>query len=267
MGADHVIDYPCEAKDALTLDGLLGRLKGRDRAATIIQLYRDRGDSRPASQMGFEMVRRLPDDSEERQVLIVQDLLDAASELTQWEPLCASCPANRAGVPFGCVGTVNYPISAYAERWLLDQLPGNSHPLPYMLLQRALSEMGYTGEHAVALRAQTSVFFESPDALVRDMEAMRVSGNQVFELLFLSGHIRPAHGSMLLQFFGAISQDLDADTIMRLPSPPSQDWIAETIPFRLSHEASDDASVRSLKAFFGALYVAYCLGCAVLLDV
>lgn len=267
MGADFVIDFACEAKAALTLDGLLSRLKGRDRAAAIIQLYRDRGDARSAAHMGFEMVRRLPDGSEEREILVVQNLLDAAEELREWEPLCAQCPANRTGMPFGCVGAINYPVSVRAERWLLDQLPGNDHPLPYMLLQRAVLDMGYSGEHAASLRAQTGVFFESAEPLTRDLEAMLISGDQVFELLFLSGHIRPAHGTMLLQFFGAISQDLDADTIMQLPRPPSQDWITDNVPFQMPARGGDDVSITALKGFFAALHLAYRLGANMLLDV
>ncbi len=65
MGIDYLIQYDCEPKRALTIEGLMGRLKGRDRAARIIQLYRENGDTRPPSKMGFEMARRLPDGTEE----------------------------------------------------------------------------------------------------------------------------------------------------------------------------------------------------------
>jgi hypothetical protein len=267
MGIDYIIHYDCEPKRALTLEGLMNRLKGRDRAAKIIGLYRDQGDRRSPSQMGFEMVRRLPDGTEETEVVIVQDLLDAAAELAPWEPYCLGCPANRTATPFGCVGTINYPISSAAERWLLDQLPGNDHPLVFMLLQKALHEMGYTGEAAVPLRAQSSVFLENPEPLERDLGGVPVTGDQVFELLFLSGPIRPAHGSLLLQFFGGISPDLEADVMMQLAVPPSQAWIEKNIPFLLAPAVSDDASIASLKEFFRALHIAYRLSVPVLLDV
>lgn len=65
MGIDHEIHYDCEPKRALTLAGLAGRLKGRDRAGRVLQLYREQGDHRPPSQIGFEMVRRTPDGTEE----------------------------------------------------------------------------------------------------------------------------------------------------------------------------------------------------------
>ncbi|NLX09121.1 MAG: hypothetical protein GXY36_05660 [Chloroflexi bacterium] len=267
MGIDYIIHYGCEPKRALTTEGILERLKGRDRALKIIELYRQRGDDRPPARMGFEMVRRLPDGAEETQIVVVQDLLDAAGELEPWEPYCAGCPANRAGRPFGCIGTINYPISARAERWLLEQLPDNDEPLPYMLLQKALQEMGYTGTTAASLRQQTGVFFEGPHTLVRDFGGFTVSGDQVFELLFLSGPIRPAHATLLLQFFGGIPRDLEADTIMQLAVPPSQEWIDEHTPLLVGPRPTDDESTVAIKEFLHALHIGYRLAVPVLLDV
>jgi hypothetical protein len=267
MGIDYIIHYDCEPKRTLTLEGLMNRLKGRDRAAKIIELYRDQGDSRSPSQMGFEMMRHTPDGSAETEVMVVQDLLDAAAELEPWEHFCVGCPANRTATPFGCVGAINYPISTAAERWLLDQLPGNDHPLVFMLLQKALHEMGYTGETAAPLRAQSGVFMESPAPLERDLDGMLITGDQVFELLFLSGPIHPAHGSLLLQFFGGVSPDLEASVMMQLAVPPSQAWIDEQVSFLHAPRASDDASITSLKEFFRALHIAFEFGVPVLLDV
>lgn len=267
MGIDYLVDWDCEPKRALTVEGLMGRLKGRDRAERIIQLYRDHGDYRPPAEMAFEMVRRLPDGSEETELIVVQDLLDAAQELTPWEGYCVRCPANLWGQAFGCTGTINYPISAAGERWLLEQLPDNQHPLLFLLLQQAIRDLGYTGETAAALRAQPGIFMESAQAQQRDLEALIITGDQVFELLFLSGPIYPAHGSVLLQFFGAISPDLDADVMMQLAHPPSQAWIDEHIPFLHTSDPDDDATIAALKRFFYALHVAYRLGVTLLLDV
>jgi len=267
MGIDYIIHYDCVPKRAFTVEGLMGRLKGRDRARAVIQLYRDHGDQRPPSKMGFEMVRRLPDGTEETEIIIVQDLLDVAAELEPYETYCVDCPANHAAMAFGCIGTINYPISAQAERWLLDQLPGNDHPLAFMLLQKAIYDIGYSGEAGSRLRTQEGVFLESVVPLERDLDGVRFSGDQVFEMLFLSGPIQPAHGSMLLQFFGGISPDLEADEIMQLAAPPSWEWIIQHIPFRHSYSSSDDVSTAELKAFFHALYVAYKLGEPVLLDI
>ncbi|WP_119072813.1 hypothetical protein [Aggregatilinea lenta] len=266
MAIDYVIHYDCEPKRTLTLEGLMGRLKGRDRAAAIIKLYRDSGDQRSPKEMGFEMVRRSPEGGEETEVIVVQDLLDAAEELIPYQPYCAGCPANRIGVPFGCIGTINYPISYEAERWLIAQLPDNEHPLPYMLLQRALREMNYTGEHTAHLRADPGVFFESDTPPDREFGGVTITGDQVFEMLFLSGPIYPAHGSLLLQFFGGVPADLDADVMMQLAVPPSQDWLDEHVPFQHTHAPGDDVSTTALKEFLYAVYLAFRLGVPVLLD-
>ncbi len=267
MGIDYLVNLDCAPKRALTVEGLMGRLKGRDRAEKIIQLYRDQGDLRPPQQMAFEMVRRLPDGSEDVELIVVQNLLDAAQELMPWEPECAPCPANAGRRAFGCTGAINYPLSEAGERWLLEQLPDNEHPLIFMLLGQALRDMSYSGEHGAVLRAQPGVFLASAQAPVRDLGALTVSGDQVFEMLFLSGPIYPAHGALLLQFFGAVPPDLDAEVMMQLAEPPSQAWIDAHLPFLLASDPRDDPTIGALKAFFYALYVAYCLGVPLLLDV
>ncbi len=267
MGIDYLIHLDCAPKQALTLEGLMGRLKGRERAQAIIQLYRDEGDHRPPTEMGFEMVRRLPDGTEETEIVVVQNLLDAAQELHLWESHCTNCPANHLGVPFGCTNTINYPISAQAERWLLDQLPDTDHPLVFMLLQSVIREMRYSGHSAAKLREQTGVFFESELTVVRDLGHIRITADQIFEMLFLSGPILPAHGSLLLQFFGGISQDLDADVMMQLADPPSTQWIADHVSFQHSIVPGDDSTTLTFKEFFRAMHVAYKLRVPVLLDV
>ncbi len=267
MGIDYLIDYDCAPKRAFSVAELIGRLKGRDRAERIIRLYRDNGDYRPPSEMGFEMVRRSADDTEETEVIIVQDLLDAAAELDPWTEHCRTCPANRVGNAFGCIGGIPYPIPEQTERWLLAQLPDDSHPLPYMLLQKAVREHGYKGETAQALREQAGVFFEVEEAPQRKLHELQLNGDQIFEMLFLAGHIQPTHGSLLLQFFGGISQDLDPDVIMQLAEPPSEAWMDEHVPFLLTPEIGDPPAIVEFKRFFQAMYGAFRLRVALLLDV
>jgi hypothetical protein len=187
--------------------------------------------------------------------------------LDPWEQHCARCPANVGKRAFGCTGAINYPLTAAGESWLLEHLPDNRHPLIFMLLPRVMRDMGYTGERGAALRAEPGVFLASAQAPVRDLGALTVSGDQVFEMLFLSGPIYPAHGSLLLQFLGAVPRDLDADVMLQLSNPPSPAWIDEHVPFLHAPDASDDPTIGALKAFLYALYVAYCLGVPLLLDV
>ncbi|MEL7675006.1 MAG: hypothetical protein AAGU78_14810, partial [Chloroflexota bacterium] len=133
--------------------------------------------------------------------------------------------------------------------------------------QKAIYDQGYRGVAAARLRAQDGVFLESAEAPQRSVDGFAVTGDQVFEMLFLSGHIRPAHGALLLQFFDAIYSDLEADVMMQLADPPSVEWLDQTVPFLHRAEPRDDDTIAELKAFFYALYTAYRLGVPLLLDV
>ena len=123
MAIDYVIDYTCVPKQTLTTEGIVERLKARERAGAVIKLFRENGDQRPPSEMGFEFTRTTVEGEEETRVIVVQVMLDLAAQLDPLEQHCAGCPANVSGRPFGCVGAIQYPITAAAERWLLDQLP------------------------------------------------------------------------------------------------------------------------------------------------
>ena len=123
MAIDFIVDYSCTPKEKFGTSEMLERLKMRVRAQTIIRLFRENGDTRPPSEMGFEFVRQTPAGEEETQIIIVQDLLDRADELDACAHYCVNCPANVRGVPFGCVASIQYPLSEAGERWLLGRLP------------------------------------------------------------------------------------------------------------------------------------------------
>ncbi|MCC6804135.1 MAG: hypothetical protein IT319_14740, partial [Anaerolineae bacterium] len=92
MAIDYVIDYPCAPKEALTTDGIVERLKARERANAVIRLFRENGDQRPPSEMGFEFTRTNADGEEETRVIVVQEMLDSATELDPLAQYCVGCP-------------------------------------------------------------------------------------------------------------------------------------------------------------------------------
>jgi hypothetical protein len=262
MGIDHVIDYPCIPKETFATLGIMTRLKARDRAATIIKLYRDNGDMRPPSEMGFEMARRLPDGSEESQTVIVQDLLNEANQLDSVAHHCEGCPANRTKRPFGCFGYINYPISQAAELWLLKQLPSENDPLVFLLLSQTMREFKFDNETLAAMRQSLGVFFESNKRYGKTLEDAMIDNNQVFEMLFMTERIDPAHGVLLMLFFGAIPRDSDAQTLIDMTREAAQN-----VPFLHKLSDEDDTTVGNLKEFFETLWTAYRLGVPVSLDV
>ncbi len=264
MAIDYIIDYACVPKSTLGTDGILERLKGRERAESVIQLFRKNGDNRPPSQMGFEFTRTTPDGQEETRVIVVQELLDAADELTPLAHYCEGCPANAAGRPFGCMNRIDYPISQQGEIWLLNQLPTPDEPLVWLLLRQGIEEFGYDGSSVNALRGEELPYFEEKGVLARLMGEFNITTNQVFEMAFTLGHIQPSHAGVLLLFFNAIRRDLDAAAVMGISKAP--DDARERYPFLLKSEDRDDRTVCQLKAFFYALYVAWTLDARLLLD-
>lgn len=267
MAIDYVIDYDCVPKQKLGTDGILERIKGRARAESVIRLFREHGDGRPPGEMGFEFTRSLPDGAEETQVIMVQDMLDQAAELDPLASYCESCPANALRRPFGCMGQIQYPISAAAEAWLLDRLPGPDQPLVWLLLRQGVQEMGYDGSAVRPLRAN-STYFEERRVRGRDMVEFVFSADQVFEMLFMLGHIQPSHAGMLLLLFAAIRRDVEANQIVQIMSHAlTAEQIAQQFPFQMKPDANDDNTIADLKQFFYAVYRAWMLNVRLLLDV
>jgi hypothetical protein len=283
MAIEYSIEYLCPPRAALGSGGILERLKGRERARAIISLFRRNGDDRPPSQMGFEFSRSLPGGVEETKVIIVQDLLDDAAALDAQSHHCIGCPANVNAVPapmaadaptggFGCIGRIDYPLSSAAERWLLDRLPGIELPLIWLLVRQGVQEMGYDGDTVRSLRVNPA-YFEERRVMGRDLAEFVMSADQVFEMIFLLGAIRPSHAGVLLLFFGAIRRDLEADAVQRImgvgDAPPlTSDEIARDYPFIMTPPPdSTDTTILQFVAFFRALHTAWRLRVPLGLDV
>jgi hypothetical protein len=263
MAVDYIIDYQCIPKQKLGAGGILERLKGRARAEAVIAVYREQGDTRPASEIGFEFTRSTPEGEQETKVFVAQDILDAAEDLTPLEDFCYGCPANNTGQAFGCMAQIEYPLSEQGERWLLSRLPDNREPLTWLLLQKTMARVGQHSEAVQTMRA-TGRLFEAATPPIRRIEEFQASGDQLFEMLFLTGHIRPSYAAMLLVFLGAIHRDLDADELMRLSDSP-EDALTR-YPFLLGRDPADDRTLTQIKRFLRALWLAWGLNTRMLLD-
>jgi hypothetical protein len=265
MGVDYMIGHGCVPKEQFTSDGLLLRVKAGERAAIVREFYKLQHEQRRDQDMGFELTRSTAAGEEDTQLIRLDDLTRLYKELEGYEQSCVGCPANGFKKDFGCIGSVNYPISGRAEVWMLQRLPNIDEPIPFLLLQQG-RDLGNTGQRAAGLRSnQPGVFFQSPEVVARQYEEFDVTGEQMFELLFLLGAIQPKRAVLILMFMGAIQRDLPADELMAMtPAPPDA---AEKYPFLLKPEDSDDQSIRDLRAFFRTLYLAWQLDRDVLLDV
>lgn len=264
MAIDYVIDYDCVPKRTFTTEGILERLKGEERAHTIIALFRENGDDRPPSQMGFEFTRNTPDGEEEYRVIVVQDLLDEVAEMQTVAHHCIGCPANRSGKPFGCTGFIHYPISGYSEEWLLNRLPVPDDALVWLLLKQGVEEFQYDGATVRPLREASEAYFQDRTPAKRRLGEFDIDANQLFEMIFAVGHINPNHAALLLLFLHAINRELEASAIMEL-TPAPQD-AATRYPLLIKDEATDDQTIRELKDFIQTLHLAWRLHTRLVVD-
>jgi hypothetical protein len=272
MAIDYIIEYDCVPKRELKPAGILQRLKERARAQEVIQWFRAAGDAREPKRMGFEFTHSTPADPGDKQLIVVQDLLDHAAALDEYADHCATCPANRVGQPFGCMGFIQYPITARAEIWLLERLPVPDEPLVWLLLKQGIQKLGYDGASLKALRetdgdveASKRTYFELPIAPERRLGELRVSGDQVLEMIFGIGErIIPNHAGILLLFLRAIDRDLEAQEIQDISS--FAETIRENLPFDMIADRDADDCVRELIAFFHALYLAWKLNVSLYVD-
>ena len=272
MAIDYIIEYDCIPKRELSALGILERLKERARAHEVIGWFRAAGDTRQPDEMGFEFTHSTPEDPGDKQLIVVQDLLDHAAALDDYAEHCAACPANPRSQPYGCMGFIQYPITARAETWLLERLPVPDEPLVWLLLKQGIQKLGYDGASLKALReadggvdASERAYFELPIAPRRRLGELRVSGDQALEMIFGVGErVIPNHAGVLLLFFGAIDRDLEADEIRDISS--FHEPIRERFAFEMKTAAGADDCVRELVAFFRALYIAWRLNAPLYID-
>ena len=263
---DYCIAQDCAAKDALSVTGILDRLKGRQRAQLLLDTYRQAGDPRPATEIGFELTQRAATGEAETRVVVVQDLLNEARALDSFAAACARCPAQVVGPAFGCYGHIPFPFARAAEEWWLAQLPLPEEPLVWLLLKQLLREFHYDGSTARALRTPEGVYFEAESAPRRQLGTVRIDGDQLFEMSFLLGPIQPPHAGVLLLFSGAIDRQQEADTLLQLTSAaPTID--RSQFPFILTENEEQPPAIHALIAFLRALHRAWQLGRPLWLDV
>ncbi len=270
MAIDSMIEFDCAPKRELRAAGILERLKERQRAREVIEWFRAAGDDRPPAQMGFEFSQSTPSDGGDKQLIVVQDLLDHAADLDDHAEHCLTCPANRTGRPYGCAGFIQYPITALAETWLLDRLPAPDEPLVWLLLRQGIQKLGYDGASVRALRAADRAaegpkYFELPDAPQRRLGELRVNADQLLEMIFGVGErIIPNHAGILLLFVHAIERDLEAKEIQDISS--SAPMSRERYNFEMTEPAASDQCIREFVAFFHALYSAWKLDVPLFVD-
>lgn len=263
MGIDYIIDLSCAAKEALGTGGIVSLLKNRARANMVLQVARGGGDERPPSEIAFEVHVIGPGGEPEPREVNVQTLLDDAAVLDQHHGGCEVCTANPSGAPYGCVGSINYPIERATEAWLLARLPGEIESTAGQLLSRAIADFGWEDGQAAAMRGQGDMFFESTELLRRDWDdgELMIDSNQVHNMLFGVGHLGSAHCRMLALFFGMVPAQIDLGELMDLPADR---LIEMALAAELDSGGSDQIGL--LDRALRSMAIAGALDCDLLID-
>lgn len=181
---------------------------------------------------------------------------------------CPSC--TLLDEPYGCVGLVPAPLSADAERWLVERLPEDIEGLPGFLLRKAIAEYGYTGELAGRLR-QTGILAPRGGYTRHYGPFFRrftVSTDQVIEELFCAGDVEPAHALAVLVHLGLLTVDGKAPASM--DDGPLLGEVVGEVPARRARtactvtlEEGDDPSLVGLKRYLRALWAGFVLDATV----
>ncbi len=278
MGADLIVNLPCDAKRALgggdAFQGTLTMLrmrKSRGQAMAVAAQLQAAGI--PLDQPVVTVVVETPEGSRERKVSVAELLADSAP-LTEHEGGCAGCPANATNQPYGCLGYVTYPIEPSAEAWLIDRVqPLGS--LGHHLLCSMLQDFGYTGEMFASWRERGLFTAPAPRRVVllraEDGE-LSIDSNQIFQAVFGVGErLNPTHCALVLLWLGGLAIDgVVAETME--PTPLRVIGTLTTTEQRSARSTlmlgspSDDPAVASMQRMLLMLYVAWVNGVELLVD-
>jgi len=261
MAIDYVLASGCGPQRELGVERLVSLNRTRILARSALEHMKADGEDRPANEIEVQLTMRKPEGDSARGVTL-QDLLDEAKPLDEVTPACTACPA---GLPreLACHRRIRYPIPEHVEAWLMSRFPKNLQCTAGVLLARGIEEFKWDGEPTRRLRAAGTTYFESraPYGVRWEGEngVLEISSDQVFQMLFMVGHIAPTHGMMLALFTGVIPHDT---SLFDLKDKAGRDRVLADA--HLPTEADPD--IEQLAAFLRMLATAARLETTILVD-
>jgi hypothetical protein len=258
MGADYLVQLSCGPRKAFAGDDvregslrIMSMVKAESRAALLMEQARKSGQD-PAT-MSMKLMRLLPSGPVESE-LRVADLVAEAAPLRKQAASCNGCPANVSNEPYGCYGSIRYPIPESSEAWLMDHVQGPGS-VGGELLFRAIEDFGYDGAIIKRYRERNLMQRTAPVRTWKTgfLSKKTVSADQIWHALFNVGDLQPAHAQMMLLCLGML-RDSDG----KILGSPEAKLDAET--------PSNDPGIAALQQFFTALYVAWRTDSTVLVD-
>jgi hypothetical protein len=270
MAIDYIVNYQCKVKQALGDDGIIHLVKSKSRAEALMQRFIEQGmkpEEAMNAQFGIQTVKT--DGASGIEMVTVGSLFKQAELLDDHRETCADCPAS-AGNPFGCFQSINYPLSEAAEEWIAKlAAKAISAGMPNNILIQFILDQQVTGETFAKMRSteQNRPYLEAeyPIELEVDRDGdvpLIVDTNQILEMFFGVGEMGDVHQQFLLFFSGGLTiQDQAPDfskigieyqvAALKMLNGPPRYWV-----YRMPDHLSDDRTIRQIKAYLRAVFVA-----------
>ncbi|MFC9895010.1 hypothetical protein ACFVMC_15095 [Nocardia sp. NPDC127579] len=223
MALDYVVDLPCRPKQALGTEKILELLILRGAAMFTLDQHRHNA-RRPWRRMTFRNMVTRPTGTVKVESSVTK-ALEQAAQLDAFVDDCLACPANndrQSG--FGCYGRVNYPLDLATEEMLLSMLPDDlTAGGAGTEFKAGWDYFDWDGSQAAEARAASRTFFESPVAPVRQWPTGEIlTGDQVFEMLFIGHGFEGSLAKLLAISFRLIILDEEAGPLLDLAIPESE---------------------------------------------
>ncbi len=270
MAIDYIVNYNCKVKKELGDNAIIHLVKSQNRAEALLQRFIDQGMKREEAmnaKFGIQTVQ--PSGSTDIEMVTVGSLFKQAELLDDHRDSCTDCPAS-CGTPFGCYQSINYPISEAAEEWLAKiAAKAISSGMPNSILVQFILDNHISGDSFGTMRGAQSQhpYLEAEFPVEIEVDRadelpLLVDTNQILEMFFGVGEMGDVHQQFIL-FFSAgltiqdqapnmskVGIEYQVAAIKTLNGPPRY-WV-----YRMPDHLSDDRSIRQIKAFFRAIFVA-----------
>lgn len=256
MAIEYFVQFACPVREQITDRQLLDMQKSRSRAISTREALRadpNVAGSRPESEWRITVRTVGPNGVEDRAVTL-DELFAESAPLDALAPHCDKCPANVMGRPFGCGGSVHYPLSAAIEQWLLARLPDDVSGERGAYMLKLFATPGLDGAAIDAARQRAEVF-ESRTPATRTWgggffaRKHTVRASQILQII-MGGDSLPANEARALAWlFGYI--DANGALQSRPDNSPSE---------------ADPAGVAQIKVFMICMAVAAVTGSSMFLE-
>ncbi len=233
MVIDYSIELPCEPKRHFGSDGLLTRLQNLD-------------------------TTRAGAGQAEQAALAAAVAVEAGYELRPLAFHCKKCPANAIRKPFGCYGSVVFPLTVEGEEWLMNLLPQSLDPqeaaAPHVARQMGhvrelLDLLGELGIPEKLLRERRTVdtWFDRTRPAGRTYGSLfrrvRLTMDHFAHLLFFHEEVTPRVAEAICRALGVWADG--SDEANGIPA----------VYFTQAPERNEDPSITDLKLFLHALMI------------